>query len=122
MKKKDQILLEEAYKQIREGSSWWGPTASDFKSTIAQTKKDSDPNARNKITQFAVEPKLSELAKLYNAGRLLKKDQQLTPKQVERDLKTLAFGNPDAQYIFDPDQFQMVYKALQNKLQKLPRK
>lgn len=122
MKKKDQILLEEAYKQIREGSSWWGPTASDFKSTIAQTKKDKyNKSDAELVLAFTQEPKLSELASHYDPQGIYKKE--LTPQQVKHDLKYLAFGNKRADTgKLDPENFKKVYGALINKLQKLPRK
>ena len=119
MKNKDQILLEQAYKQIREGSSWWGPTASDFKSTIAQTKKDKySKSDAELVLAYAAEPGLSELASHYDPRGIHKKE--LTPQQVKHDLKYLAFGNSRAGIgMLDPENFKKVYSALVNKLKNL---
>ena len=116
MKKKDQILLEQAYKQIREGGSWWGPTASDFKTTIAQTKKDKyNKSDAELVLAYAEEPGLSELASHYDPRGIHKKE--LTPQQVKHDLKYLAFGNRRADTgMLDPENFKKVYSALVNKL------
>jgi hypothetical protein len=125
MKKKDQILLEEAYNQILESPQPWvsdySNRSADLREPSAEKQKSDKLKAEylaKAVTQFTQEPKLSELAKHYDPQGIYKKDP--TPEQVKHDLKYLAFGNKRAQYsVIDPKQFQAVYRALQKKLEQL---
>jgi hypothetical protein len=101
---------------LKEGSSWWGPTASDFRSTIAQTKEDSYNKSDDELVlAFTQEPKLSELAKHYDPRGIYKKP--FTPERVKHDLRFLAFGNRRSDLgRLDPDAFKKVYDALAKKL------
>jgi len=125
MKKKDQLLLEEAYNQILESPQPWASDhanrSADLRGPSAEKQKNDKLKAEylaKAVIQFAQEPKLSELAQHYDPQGIYKKDP--TPEQVEHDLKYFAFGNKQAQYsVIDPKEFQIVYSALQKKLEQL---
>ncbi len=105
-------------KLLKEASSWWGPTASDSRSTIAQTKGSKYAKSDDELVlSFAQEPNLSELAKHYDPQGIYKKP--FTPERVKHDLRFLAFGNRRSDLgRLDPDAFKRVYQALAKKLGK----
>ena len=126
MKKKDQILLEEAYQQVKESSYRWDSRTSGYSEHPSQGEiKHSKYQKSDKdlVLAFAQEPKLSEITKLYSepqydsVKRGLHK-QQLTPQTLEHNLKFMAYGNKNAQFkTVDPEDLKAVYNAVKKKLE-----